>query len=90
MFRVWEWESSTRTAGLLTFPLVSTAACSFTVLATTMYSDPSAAGKIVAGIITGIGFIGAGAILKDKFSISGTSTAAAILGNRRDWYCCGA
>lgn len=78
MFTAWERESSARSAGLRTFPLVSMAACSFTILAMTMFDDPSAQGKIVAGIVTGIGFIGGGAILKDKSSVEGTSTAAAI------------
>jgi putative Mg2+ transporter-C (MgtC) family protein len=44
----------------------------------TMFGDPSAQGNIVAGIVTCIGFIGGGAILKDKSSVSGNSTAAAI------------
>ena len=78
VFTAWERESSSRSAGLRTFPLVSMAACSFTILAMTMFDDASAQSKIVAGIVTGIGFIGGGAILKDKSSVSGTSTAAAI------------
>ena len=78
IFTAWDRESSARSAGLRTFPLVSMAACSFTILAMTMFSDPDAQSKIVAGIVTGIGFIGGGAILKDKSSVRGTSTAAAI------------
>ena len=78
MLTAWERETSTRSAGLRTFPLVSMAACSFTILAMTMFDDPGAQGKIIAGIVTGIGFIGGGAILKDSSSVSGTSTAAAI------------
>ncbi len=78
IFTAWNRETKARSAGLRTFPLVSMAACSFTILAMSVFSDASAQGKIVAGIITGIGFIGGGAILKDKSHVSGTSTAAAI------------
>ncbi|WNO59405.1 MgtC/SapB family protein [Rheinheimera sp. MMS21-TC3] len=55
----WERESSSRSAGLRTFPLVSMAACTFTILAMSAFTDPDAQGKIIAGIVTGIGFIGA-------------------------------
>ena len=37
-----------------------------------------AMGRIVSGVVTGIGFIGGGAILKKDGMIEGTSTAAAI------------
>lgn len=74
----WERESSSRSAGLRTFPLVSMAACSFTILAMAIFSDQVAQSKVIAGIITGIGFIGGGAILKGSSQVSGTSTAAAI------------
>jgi putative Mg2+ transporter-C (MgtC) family protein len=74
----WERESSSRSAGLRTFPLVSMAACTFTILATSLFDDQRAQANIIAGIITGIGFIGGGAILKSSSEVSGTSTAAAI------------
>lgn len=78
LFTAWERESSSRSAGLRTFPLVSMAACSFTILAMTMFNKPNAQARIIGGIVTGIGFIGGGAILKNSSSVSGTSTAAAI------------
>ena len=34
--------------------------------------------RIIQGLITGIGFIGGGAILKDRGSVHGTATAASI------------
>ena len=37
-----------------------------------------AAARVMYGIITGIGFIGGGAILKSKGTVSGTATAASI------------
>jgi putative Mg2+ transporter-C (MgtC) family protein len=74
----WERETTSRSAGLRTFPLVSMAACSFTILAMSIFADQNAQSKVIAGIVTGIGFIGGGAILKDSSYVSGTSTAAAI------------
>lgn len=78
LLTAWDRETKSRSAGLRTFPLVSMAACSFTILAMSMFPDPGAQSKIIAGIVTGIGFIGGGAILKDSSNVSGTSTAAAI------------
>lgn len=74
----WEREATSRSAGLRTFPLVSMAACTFTILAMSIFDDQDAQAKVIAGIVTGIGFIGGGAILKDSSQVSGTSTAAAI------------
>ena len=74
----WEREADARSAGLRTFPIVSMAACSFTMLAVSMFPDPSAQARLIQGIITGIGFIGGGAILKSDNKATGTSTAAAI------------
>jgi len=74
----WEREATSRSAGLRTFPLVSMAACTFTILAMSIFEDQDAQAKVIAGIVTGIGFIGGGAILKDSSQVSGTSTAAAI------------
>lgn len=34
--------------------------------------------SIIAGIVTGIGFLGAGVIIKDKFKVRGVTTAASI------------
>lgn len=78
IFTAWERAAESRSADLMTFPLVSMAACSFTLLAMTRFDDPNTQAIIVGGIVTGIGFIGGGAILKDKSNVSGTSTAAAI------------
>lgn len=72
-------ESSRQSIGLRTFPLVSLASCSFALLGFEVQGeDPSAMGRIVSGVVTGIGFIGGGAILKKDGMIEGTSTAAAI------------
>jgi putative Mg2+ transporter-C (MgtC) family protein len=76
-----------RAAGLRTFALVCagstllTAICGFpgewfpTGAKVTAAVDPT---RVIQGIVTGIGFIGAGVIMKDGFSIRGLSTAASI------------
>ena len=75
----WNREREDRSAGLRTFPLVAVAACGF-VQATEKLAaaEPEAMARIVEGVITGIGFIGGGAILKGGGEVHGTATAAAL------------
>lgn len=75
----WNREREDRSAGLRTFPLVAVAACGF-IQATErlMSTEPEALARIAEGIITGIGFIGGGAILKGGGEVHGTATAAAL------------
>jgi putative Mg2+ transporter-C (MgtC) family protein len=40
--------------------------------------NPEAMARVVEGIITGMGFIGGGAILRMKDSVRGTATAASL------------
>lgn len=77
----WEREKARHTAGLRTFPLVAVASCCY-VLVAKQALGPSAPGldRIVQGLMTGIGFIGGGAIFRDGTTIHGTATAAAIWG----------
>lgn len=75
----WDREKQDRSAGLRTFPLVAIACCGFIQVAEAKYAaHPDAMGKIVEGLITGIGFIGGGAILKQGASVRGTATAASL------------
>lgn len=71
-------ENHTRSAGLRTFPLVSVSACAFMLLTTGAIGNESEQSRVVQGIITGIGFIGGGAILKNGHTVGGTATAAGI------------
>ena len=75
----WNREGEDRSAGLRTFPLVAVAACGF-VQATEglAAAEPEAMARIVEGVITGIGFIGGGAILKGGGEVHGTATAASL------------
>ncbi|MRG56385.1 putative Mg2+ transporter-C (MgtC) family protein [Phyllobacterium sp. YR620] len=75
----WEREQEERSAGLRTFPLVALASCGFVQGAERLMTDnPEALARIVEGLITGVGFIGGGAILQGKNSVRGTATAASI------------
>ena len=75
----WNREREDRSAGLRTFPLVAIAACGF-IQATEGLTrgEPEASARIIEGVITGIGFIGGGAILKGGGEVHGTATAASL------------
>ena len=61
----WNREREERSAGLRTFPLVAMAACSFVMMAIEVIgADSEQQSRIMEGLMTGIGFIGGGAILK--------------------------
>jgi putative Mg2+ transporter-C (MgtC) family protein len=75
----WDREREERSAGLRTFPLVAIASCGFVQAAETIVrGNPEATARVIEGIITGMGFIGGGAILRMKDSVRGTATAASL------------
>lgn len=75
----WNRETEERSAGLRTFPLVAVATCGFIQAAESMTStSPEAMARIIEGLITGMGFIGGGAILRREDSVRGTATAASL------------
>lgn len=75
----WDREKKVRSAGLRTFPLVAVASCGYMLLAMSILgSGADSISRIIQGLITGIGFIGGGAILKDRGGVHGTATAASI------------
>lgn len=72
-------EKSTRIMGLRTFPLVAVASCGFLLIALSIEeATPGAKARVLQGLITGIGFVGGGAILKNGEAVKGTATAASI------------
>jgi putative Mg2+ transporter-C (MgtC) family protein len=71
-------ERASTGAGLRTFPLVAVAACGYTLVGISVLDSTEAESRVLQGLITGIGFIGGGAILKNKGKISGVATAASI------------
>jgi putative Mg2+ transporter-C (MgtC) family protein len=75
----WERERRTRSAGLRTFPLVAIASCGYTMLAAQVIgAAEDAQSRVLQGLMTGIGFVGGGAILKRENLVRGTATAAGI------------
>lgn len=71
-------ESRSQGAGLRTFPLVAIACAAFMLVAMDVYPDQEAQARVMYGIITGIGFIGGGSIIKSTENVQGTATAAGI------------
>lgn len=65
-------------AGLRTFPLVTIASCAFMLVGRDIYHGSAAEAKVMYGIITGMGFIGGGAIFKSDDGVKGTATAASL------------
>lgn len=77
----WEREHRERSMGLRTFPLVALASAGYLVIAEELFRpDTGAQARVLQGLITGIGFIGAGAILKIRKAetVYGTATAASV------------
>tara|TARA_R110002049_G_scaffold13509_3_gene58759 strand:+ start:108721 stop:109146 length:426 start_codon:yes stop_codon:yes gene_type:complete len=74
----WDRELDSVSAGLRTFPIVAIATCGFTLVGIEVLDTTGAEARVIQGIITGIGFIGGGAILKNSSSIAGTATAASL------------
>jgi putative Mg2+ transporter-C (MgtC) family protein len=74
-------EREGKPAGLRTHSLVSLGAATLTVVALLLQgSDAAAPGRVLQGIVAGVGFIGAGVILhrQDARGVEGLTTAAAI------------
>lgn len=63
-------------AGIRTYAAVSLAACAFGLISSHAGSLPDT--RIAAQLVTGIGFLGAGVILRDGGKITGLTTAATI------------
>lgn len=74
----WEREKRNKVAGIRTNILICVGSCIFTIasfLAAQYVGDPT---RILSTIVTGIGFLGAGAIIQNKDKITGLTTAAFI------------
>lgn len=61
-------------AGARTLSLVSLGSCLFTAASRLLGGDD----RVAAGVVTGIGFLGAGVILREGPTVRGITTAAAI------------
>lgn len=68
-----EWRG--KEAGLRTNTLIAIGAALFSALSITFAGDP---GRIAAQVVTGVGFLGAGAIMRTGPNVQGLTTAAMI------------
>jgi len=68
-----EWRG--KEAGLRTNTLIAIGAALFTVMSLVSTGDP---GRIAAQVVTGVGFLGAGAIMRTGANVQGLTTAAMI------------
>lgn len=77
------WERKARSSayvGLRVFPLVAVSSCAYVFLGQHLFAGAHSAEQsdILQGLMTGIGFVGAGTILKESDETHGVATAAAI------------
>lgn len=81
-----EREYGNRPAGLRTHMLVTTASALIMLISVEGFNDlanPGDPGRIAAQVVSGIGFLGAGTILRTGYSVKGLTTAASL------WACGG-
>lgn len=82
----WERETVNKPAGLRTHMMVGLGSCSFTIVALALFRELAAETpdnqmdpiRIIEGVVGGIGFLGAGSILRSGGEIRGVTTAAGI------------
>jgi putative Mg2+ transporter-C (MgtC) family protein len=78
-----------RSAGLRTNVLVAVGASAFVDLAYHL-SGPDGAVRVIAYVVSGIGFLGAGAIMKEGMNVRGLNTAATLWASAAVGCCAGA
>ena len=76
----WERERSGKAAGMRTHMLVAMGAALFVLIPQQMRMSEADMSRIIQGVITGVGFLGAGAILKrtNEATVKGLTTAAGL------------
>jgi putative Mg2+ transporter-C (MgtC) family protein len=73
-----ERERREKPAGLRTMALVALGSCAFTMVGYAFTSNTGDAGRVAAQIVTGIGFLGAGVLIRGAGGVQGATTAATI------------
>jgi putative Mg2+ transporter-C (MgtC) family protein len=75
----WEREKRHKPAGLRTVALICVGSTIFTIASILIAADhPADRGRVAAQIVTGIGFLGAGAIIREQGNVVGLTTGATI------------
>lgn len=72
----WERETQGSAAGDRTHALVAMGAAAFTTISVETFPDDPA--RLLANIVTGVGFLGGGMIVKEGLTVRGLTTAAGI------------
>ena len=74
-----EREIKNKPAGYVTFLLVSLGSCLFAILQSTVVGpETQDKSRIIAQVVSGVGFLGAGTILHNRGSVKGITTAALL------------
>ena len=79
-----------RTAGLRTITLVASGACLFVTLGVLTGNGTTGVTQIASYVVSGVGFLGGGVIMRDKGSIQGINTAATLWCSAAVGVLCGA
>ena len=79
-----------RNAGLRTITLVASGACLFVTLGVLTGNGTAGITQIAAYVVSGVGFLGGGVIMRDKGSIQGINTAATLWCSAAVGVLCGA
>jgi len=77
----YERQKTGKSAGLRTHMLVALGAALFVLIAQQIHLLPSDLSRVIQGVVSGIGFLGAGAIVKhagEKDTVVGLTTAAGL------------
>lgn len=75
----WEREHRALSPGLRTFPLVSMGSCAFLLIGQYVFKDHiEGEARVFQALLSGIGFIGGGAIIKGRHKIKGLATAVSL------------
>ena|SRR5438067_6810307 len=73
-----ERDKKEKPVGFRTLTLVSLGAAVFTMMSSALANTPGESSRIAAQVVTGIGFLGAGVILRGPFGVTGLTSAATI------------
>jgi len=75
----WNREQEAHTAGIRTFPIIAVATCGLIMVSVGMPgSTPDINSRVLQGLVTGIGFVGGGAIFRAESRVVGVATAASV------------
>lgn len=74
----WQRQRGIDSPGLRAYPLLSVCVCGFLLVGLRVAEGPGEGADIFYGVLTGIGFVGSGAILKSAHRAVGLDTAVAL------------